>query len=292
MTLRSLLYVPASRPRMLAKLPTLRADAVVLDLEDGVAPADKDSARDHLREASARGWLASGPPWSLRVNPVGSPWHSADLDLVDELRPGRVLLPKAERPESVAAVADRTSLEGPRIGLMIETVRGVGRVRDLAGSHPRIDLLVLGSADLRLSLGARPDPERRWEFHALAETLLAARMHGCHAVDSVFFHYRDLDGLARHARVARDLGFDGKSCIHPDQVPAIHEVFSSTAEELSWADRILRAWVEQDGARHGVVVSDGELIETLHLALAERILGSGLESLCPGAHKDSRPDPK
>ncbi len=257
---------------MLAKLPTLGADAVVLDLEDGVAPADKESARDHLRHAAAEGWLAAAPAWSLRVNAGASPWHAADLDLVDELRPPRVLLPKAESPERVHADAERCSLAGSRIGLMIETARGAGRARDLAGAHPRIDLLVLGSADLRLSLGARPDPERRWELHALGELLLAARMHGCGAVDSVYFHYRDQEGLVRHARVAKDLGFDGKSCIHPDQVPVIHEVFSSTVEEITWAHGVLRAWVEQDGAHNGVVVHDGEMIESLHLEVAERIL--------------------
>jgi len=257
---------------MLAKLPALRADAVVLDIEDGVAPEEKPAARAHLREASARGWLGAGPPWSVRINPRGSPWHADDLDLVDELRPPRVLLAKAETPESVAAAADRCADAGSRIGLMIETARGVGRARELAAANARIDLLVVGSADLRLSLGARPDADRRWELHALGETLLAARMHGCRAIDSVYFHYRDPEGLAAHARVSRDLGFDGKSCIHPDQVPTIHEVFSSSAEELAWAHGVLRAWVEQNGAQSGVVVHEGEMIEALHLEVAERIL--------------------
>jgi citrate lyase beta subunit len=271
-TLRSLLYVPASRPHLLAKLPVLGADAIVLDLEDGVAPGDKAAARDHLRDASAHGLLGAGPPWSLRVNAHGSSWYDGDLDLVEELKPPRVLLAKAETPESVLDVAERIALTDARIGLMIETASGVGRARTLAAAHARVDLLVLGSADLRLSLGARPDDERRWELHALAELVLAARMHGCRAIDSVFFHYREVEGLVTHARVARDLGFDGKSCIHPDQVPTIHQVFSSTAEELTWAHGVLRAWVEQDGATSGVVVLDGEMIEALHLEVAERIL--------------------
>jgi citrate lyase subunit beta/citryl-CoA lyase len=257
---------------MLAKLPELGADALVLDLEDGVAPAEKDAARDHLRDAAARGWLSEATSWSLRINAEGSPWQAADLDLVDELRPQRVVLPKAESPASVAACAERCALSGARIGLMIETAPSVGRARELASAHPRIDLLVLGSADLRLSLGARPDAERRWELHALGETLLAARMHGCAAIDSVYFHYQDREGLVRHAQVARDLGFDGKSCIHPDQVPPIRDVFSSTVEEITWAHGVLRAWVEQNGAHRGVVVHDGEMIEALHLEVAERIL--------------------
>jgi citrate lyase subunit beta/citryl-CoA lyase len=272
-TLRSLLYVPASRPQMLAKLDTLSADAVVLDLEDGVAADEKAAARDHLRAAAKHGRLEASPPWSLRIHGPGSPWHTADLDLVDELRPPRVILAKAESEESVALVAERCALGEMRIGLMIETARGVGRARQLAAADERVDLLVLGSADLRLSLGARPSgDDRAWELAALGEVLLAARMHGCRAIDSVYFSYRDREGLAAHAKVARELGFDGKSCIHPDQVPTIHEVFSSTAEELAWAHGVLRAWVDQNGARSGIVVHDGEMIEALHLEVAERIL--------------------
>ena len=272
MTLRSLLYVPASRPHMLAKLASLPADAVVLDLEDGVAADDKAAARDHLRDAAERGRLGPGLPWSLRIHGPGTPWHAADLDLVDELRPPRVILAKAETPESVALAVERTALAPTRVGLMIETARGVGRARELASAHDSVDLLVLGSADLRLSLGARPAADRRWEMAALGEVLLAARMHGCHAIDSVYFPYRDAEGLAAHARIAREMGYDGKSCIHPDQVRTIHEVFSSTAEELAWAHGVLRAWVDQDGARNGIVVFDGEMIEALHLEVAERIL--------------------
>jgi citrate lyase subunit beta / citryl-CoA lyase len=271
-TLRSLLYVPASRPHLLAKLPALRADSVILDLEDGVAPGDKSAARDHLREAWSQGWISSGPSWSVRVNAYGSPWYDEDTDLVEELKPPRTILAKAETPDAIVDLAEHLSLGEGRIGLMIETARGVGQVRALAATHSRVDLLILGSADLRLSLGARPDADRRWELHSLSEIVLAARMHGCRAIDSVFFHYREPDALAAHARIARDLGYDGKSCIHPDQVAPIHEVFSSTAEELAWAHGVLRAWVEQNGARNGVVVHDGEMIEALHLDVAERIL--------------------
>jgi citrate lyase beta subunit len=148
----------------------------------------------------------------------------------------------------------------------------VGKVRWLAGSNERIDLLIYGAADLRRSLGARPDPERRWETLALQEILLAARMHGCEAIDSVYFHYQDPEGLVKHARVARDLGYDGKSCIHPDQIALIHEVFSTTEEERAWAEKVLAAWDDQEGEKSGVITLEGEMIEALHLEVARRIL--------------------
>ena len=256
---------------MLAKLATLDADAVVLDLEDGVAPADKPGARERIREAAAGDARRYWPPWTLRVNARGTPWHDDDVALAQELAAPRVLLPKAEDPEEIARIARRAGSWGAKVGLMVETARGVGRLRDLAGADPTVDLLVHGAADLRLSLGARPGAGRAWERHALCEILLAARMHGCLAIDSVYFHFRDDEGLRREAAEARELGFDGKSCIHPGQIAAIHEVFSSTPEELAWAAAVRRAWSEQNGEASGVVVLDGEMIESLHLRLAERI---------------------
>jgi citrate lyase subunit beta/citryl-CoA lyase len=258
---------------MLGKLPALAADAVVIDLEDGVAPPEKSESREHLRSAAARRALDEGPPWSLRVNACNSPWHEDDLRLAGELRPPRVVLAKAESVDRVRSLARSCSGWGGRVGLMIETARGLGHARELAGADPAVDLLIYGSADYRLTIGARPDPGREWERHALHEILLAARMHDCSAVDSVFFHFRDAEGLRREARIARDLGYDGKSCIHPSQVSTIHEVFTSTAEEIAWARSVLRVWAEQGGDRKGIVVLDGEMIEALHLRVAEKILG-------------------
>jgi citrate lyase subunit beta/citryl-CoA lyase len=183
-----------------------------------------------------------------------------------------VVLAKAEDEAAVTAVADAVGHAGGRLGLMIETATGLSRVRELA-SHPSVDVLVYGSADFRLSIGARADPERSWERAALFEILLAARTHGCAAVDSVYFRFRDDEGLAHDARIARGLGFDGKSCIHPGQVATIHRVFASDPEEVAWARAVLAAWSDQDGERRGIVTLDGgEMIEELHLRMARRIL--------------------
>jgi citrate lyase beta subunit len=134
-------------------------------------------------------------------------------------------------------------------------------------------MAIFGSADLRASLRARPDAGRAWEQHALSHVLLAARRFGRMAIDSVYFRYRDDEGLKAHAAFARDLGYDGKSCIHPAQVTTVHDVYRSTPEELSWARHVLAAWASGDGAAKGIVAMDGEMIEALHVGLAERILG-------------------
>ena len=133
-------------------------------------------------------------------------------------------------------------------------------------------MAIVGSADLRLSLRARPDVERAWERHALSQVVLAARRYGRIAIDSVYFHFKDARGLRRHAAIARDLGYDGKCCIHPSQVPIVHEVYASTGDEVDWARRVLAAWAEGNGAARGIVAMDGEMIEALHVTLAERIL--------------------
>jgi len=269
---RSVLYVPASHERRLMSAARASPDLVIVDLEDGVAPGDKDAAREHVRQAVDRGILGERP-WMLRVNtgPLGPP--PADLTLVGYAHPPAVVLPKAEDPVHVGALAARFAEHGTATCLMIESARGVARARELAGAHPSVRMLVLGSADLRLSLGARADDARSWERHAMGEIVLAARMHGAAVIDSVYFHYRDDEGLRRHAAIGRDLGFDGKSCIHPAQIETIHGVYARAPEEIAWAERVLQAWRDGEGDTQGIVTVDGEMIEALHVTVARRILG-------------------
>lgn len=269
---RSLLYVPAASPSMLRKIPSLAADAFVIDLEDGVSAQQKEGARELLREAAAARLIPEGAPWMLRVNGVGSSGHEDDLSLAEALRPPFVLVPKAEDPEEVCDLADWFAGHGSRTALMIETARGVAAVRELAACHDGIAALVVGSADLRMSLRARPDEDRLWERHALAEILLAARARDLLAIDSVFFQFRHDEGLRRHASIARGMGYDGKSCIHPAQIPVVHEVFAPTEQEIGWARAVVEAWRALDGDRRGVIVVDGEMIEALHVTVAGRIL--------------------
>jgi len=268
---RSVLYVPASRGRFLDKIPSLPADIVLVDLEDGVAPEHKGEARDNVRSATASGVLG-GRPWMLRVNAGRGGLLPADLTLVGFAKPTIVVIPKAEDPEFVRTLAARFADHGAATALMIETSTGVARVMELMGAHESVCMAIFGSADLLVSLRARPDAERRWEHHALSQVLLAARRYGHLAIDSVYFRYQDDAGLRAHAAIARGLGYDGKSCIHPSQVPVIHEVYASTPDEKVWAERVLAAWTAGDGNARGVVAMDGEMIEALHVTLAERIL--------------------
>lgn len=269
---RSVLYVPASRRKFLDKIPSLPADLILVDLEDGVAPDDKDAAREHVRAAVASGVLGGGFPWMLRVNGGLGGVKAEDLTLVGFAKPSIVVLPKAEDPEQVRTLAARFADHGAATAVMIETAAGVASAMDLLGAHAAVCMAIVGSADLRLSMRARPDARRMWEHHALGQVLLAARRHGRTAIDSVYFRYKDDAGLKAHAVVARNLGYDGKSCIHPSQIPTIHKVFASAPQERAWARRVLAAWVDGQGAAKGVVAMDGEMIEALHVTVAERIL--------------------
>ncbi len=264
---RSLLYVPASKPAMLVGIAKISADAFVIDLEDGVAETGKSAARDNLVE-----WMdAAGPEktrvW-IRINAATHPEHVADVEMVESLFPAGVLLPKAEDARDLSALRERF---GPtvRIGAMIETARGVAEAFELAAA---CEMLVLGSADLRSSLGARADDARDWERASLDRLLLAARANGASAIDSVYFRFRDEEGLRRHTTIARNLGYDGASCIHPAQISVIHDVYAPSTEELAWAEQVLEAWQTQDGEHRGVVVMDGEMIEALHVRQAQRLL--------------------
>lgn len=269
---RSVLYVPAFRAERLATASFMAADAYIIDLEDGIAPGDKERAREVVRQCAEEGAFRDLPLWMLRVNAPGTPWHEDDVSLAEALRPSLVVLPKVESPDEAADLADWFTGHGSATALMIETAKGVAGARELAAAHEGIAMLILGSADLRRSLGAQPDGDRVWERHAMSEVLLAARAHGKAAIDSVYFHFRDDEGLRHHAALGRRLGYDGKSCIHPSQVPTIHEVYAPSPEEVAWAERVVREWEAEGGDGRGVVVVNGEMIESLHAGIARRIL--------------------
>ena len=268
---RSLLYVPASSERMVAKAATRGADVVVLDLEDGVHPSHKTVARERLHESRAA-LAGAGAAVALRTNPPEDPSGHADLEAAATAGFHAVLLPKAESGETVRVARDVLGRATP-LWLMIETARGAANVFDLAWV-PGVDGLVFGSADYRLSLGVRVrqgESELGFVRHRI---LLAARAAGIHCWDAPWFAFRDLEGLRRSARQAAAAGFDGKSAVHPAQIPVIHEAFAPTPEERAWAERVVR--VMEDAAARGVAVVelDGELLEELHLRQARRLLAT------------------
>jgi citrate lyase subunit beta / citryl-CoA lyase len=265
---RSCLTVPASSPRMLAKAAGLPADEVVVDLEDGVAPADKEEARSHLGDAVARRTLA------VRINGVGTPWWQDDLEAVAGRRPDVVVLPKAESADHVRAVAE---LLPELVGLevQIESARGLVEVERIAAVGGPLEALVFGPGDFAASMGVPVLTIGAGAFgYAMARIAVAARANGLQVVDGPYADLRDADGLRRSAESALALGFDGKWVVHPDQIEPVNEAFSPSPEEVERARRILAAG---DGA--GLV--DGEMVDVATKRMAAAVLARAGERV-PG----------
>jgi citrate lyase subunit beta/citryl-CoA lyase len=265
---RSLLYVPASSEAMLRKAGSRGADVLIVDLEDGVLPEAKDEARTRAE----RLWPDLGCGESerlLRVNAPGSLWHEADLAAAARIRPDGVVLPKCESAAVVAAASRQ--LERVPLFLMVETARGVLAAAELARISAVAGLL-FGAADFRESLRALRLPDEGELLLARSTLALAARAAGISVFDTPHFEYRDAQGLEASARRARALGFDGKTAIHPGQVPTINRVFAPTAAEVERARKIVLALEAAARAGRGVATVDGEMVEGLHLQEARRTL--------------------
>lgn len=259
--IRSILFLPASNPRAIAKARTLAADLVVLDLEDAVKPEDKDAARDAAVEAVAGEWAM---PVAIRVNGTASDWFLADVDAVARSGSDLVVLPRANTP---AAVRDLGHAVGKPVLAMIETAQGVVAAAEIA---PETAGLIAGTNDLRTDLRLPLDATREPISTALQLIVLAARAAGVAAFDGVFNRLDDLDGFFAEAQDGRSLGFDGKSLIHPDQIEPCHRVFAPTEAELDRARQLVEAF-------HGGAERFGnEMIERMHVAAAERLLARAL----------------
>ena len=271
---RSCLSVPGHAVRMHEKAVGVPADEVVFDLEDAVAPDAKAQAREAIASTLAR------PEWAervvaVRVNAVGSGHLEGDLELIDVLR-GRerltVVVPKVEAPEQLVAVDER--LEG-RVGLqaLIETAAGVHSAAVIAAASPRLRTLILGYADLATSLGRRGAETHldRWLFHQ-ESVLAAARAAEVQAIDGPFLRLGDRLLLARAARAARELGFDGKWAIHPEQVEPLNEAFGATEREVRWAGRVAEALRAASAHGDAAVRVDGAMVDEAMRAHAERLL--------------------
>jgi citrate lyase subunit beta/citryl-CoA lyase len=272
---RSVLYLPGSNARALEKARGLPADALVLDLEDAVAPAAKEEARARVVEALARGGFAPREV-VIRVNGPATPWGAGDLAAAARSGADGVLLPKVEDAASVRAAEEGLARAGAPAPLalwaMIETPRGVLAASAIAGATPRLACLVAGTSDLVKDLGARQVPDRTPVLASLSLILLAARAHGLAALDGVHLDLDDARGLVRACAQGRDLGFDGKTLVHPRQIEAANRAFAPTAEEVALAIRIVEAHREAGARGEGVTVVDGRLVEALHVEAARRLI--------------------
>ncbi len=265
--MRSALYVPGSNPKALAKARTLPVDALLIDLEDAVAPDGKAAAREAVAatltaDPGARRRL-------VRVNGRDTDWGGADLAMVARIRPDGVLLPKVNGAADIdAAVAVTGDMP---VWAMIETPRGVVNVAEIA-AHPALAGVVMGTNDLAAELGARTGTARGPMIPALGAALMAARAYGKVAIDGVYNAFRDADGFAAECDQGRDMGFDGKSLIHPAQIEAANAIFGPSAAEIDLATRQIAAHAAAVAAGQGVAVLDGRIVENLHVAAARALL--------------------
>lgn len=255
---RTILFLPASNPRAIAKARELPADMIVLDLEDAVRPEDKASARAAAREALREGF--GGRPVAIRVNVIGSAWYGEDVVAIRHSGADYAILPKAETHRQVRDT--KVLVEIPVLA-MIETARGVLAAASVA---PGSAGLIAGTNDLAADLGLPPEAGRGGLSHSLQTVVLAARAAGVAAFDGVYNRLEDDDGLAQQCREGRAFGFDGKSLIHPKQIGPCHVAFAPTDDEIARAERLIAA------ATGGAERFEGEMVERMHVEAAERLL--------------------
>ena len=272
---RSVLYMPSSNARALEKAKTLPVDALILDLEDAVAPADKPAARDAACAAVASGEYGERE-LTIRVNAIGTQWHDDDMAAVAQAGPAGVVVPKVSSADEVrrlvAALEAAGAPESTRLWAMVETPTAVLDVREIARASDRLAALVIGSNDLVKELQADHVPGRAPLLTALSWSLLAAREAGVAILDGVYNDVRDVEGFRAECEQGRDLGFDGKTLIHPGQVEVCNEVFAPSAEAVEDAKGVLAAW--EEGAGSGVVTYGGKMVEQLHVDVAQRVLAT------------------
>jgi citrate lyase subunit beta/citryl-CoA lyase len=261
MSPRSYLFVPADRPERFEKALTSGADAVIVDLEDAVAPEKKNAARNTLAE-----WLATArTPVVVRINGIESPWFRDDLALCALPGVGAVMLPKAESAQDLAAVSEHAP--GKPLLPLIETAAGFDSVRSVA-QGPQVERLVFGSIDFQLDLGISGEGDALLYFRS--QLVLASRLANLAApVDGVSTSIDDMQALQRDAERARRLGFGAKLCIHPEQIETVNRSFSPSDEEVLWAQRVLDAAARSEGA---AVAVDGKMVDRPVILRAQALL--------------------
>ncbi|MBU1316027.1 MAG: CoA ester lyase [Alphaproteobacteria bacterium] len=274
---RSCLSVPAINRRALDKTHGLDCDMVIFDLEDSVSPDKKAEARDNLRRFFRETPLAARET-VIRINGADSQFRRQDVELVLELEPDAVLLPKVEDPGEIRQMAEAlaNAPESLRVWAMMETPLGVLNAAAIAATARqaggRLDCLVIGLNDLRKATGVPPQPGRVYLVPWMMQVVLAARAHGLDVIDSVFNDFRDADGFVAECAQGSAMGFDGKMLIHPAQIEAANESFGPAPEAIAEAEAIVAAFRQPNTADLNVINLNGRMVERLHLEEAERLL--------------------
>ena len=265
---RSVLYIPGSKERALDKARGLPVDAIIFDLEDAVTPDAKVAARATLAAALAEGGYGNRAR-IVRINGLDTVWGKEDAKAVAQMDADAVLLPKVNNALDVQALADLVG-EMP-IWAMMESCHGIWNAMEIA-AHPAVQGFVAGTNDLAKELNCRSRPDRLAMMTSLQMMLLAARAHGVIAIDGVYNQFKDDDGLRAECEQGRDLGFDGKTLIHPAQVDVTNAAFSPSQDEIDLARRQIDAFEEVERSGQGVAVVDGKIVENLHVETAKKVL--------------------
>ncbi|MEP3784396.1 CoA ester lyase [Ascidiaceihabitans sp.] len=266
--LRSVLYIPASKPRALDKARGLPVDAIIFDLEDAVSVDEKEASRAILAEALAQDGYG-GRMKIVRINAFDTPWGKADAEAAAKMGADAILLPKVSSPADLDALAEITG-DTP-LWAMMETPAGMINAASI-GAHPKLQGMVMGTNDLAKELQTRHRADRLPLQAGLGLCVLAAKANGCVIIDGVYNAFKDDDGLKVECDQGRDMGFDGKTLIHPAQVDVTNTAFSPSDAEVELARRQIDAFNEVEATGQGVAVVDGKIVENLHVATARDTL--------------------
>ena len=271
--LRSVLYMPSSNERALEKAKSIACDGLILDLEDAVAPDAKESAREAACAAAASGEYGRRTV-TIRVNGIGTRWHDADIAAASAAGPAAIVVPKVNSADEVhQLVAAREATGAPehtRLWAMIETPVAILDVLSIARASERLTCLVIGTNDLVKELYAEHVPGRAPVLSSLHIAVLAARAAGISIVDGVYNDVKDIEGFMAECDQGRQMGFDGKTLIHPGQVEGANAAFAPSEQAIEDARGLIRAFEEGQGS--GVVTYDGKMVENLHVESARRVL--------------------
>ncbi len=272
---RSVLYMPGANTRALEKGRGLPADALILDLEDAVAADAKVQARENIVQALSQGGYGHREI-VVRINPLNSPWGYADLAAMSKTSADAILLPKVESNDMVRQAETVMVAQGApdsmTIWAMMETPLGTLHAEEIASSTPRLTCFVMGTSDLAKDLHASHTRDRVPMVTSLGLCLLAARAYRLAILDGVHLDLRDDEGLAYACRQGLELGFDGKTLIHPRTIEIANDIFKPSQDEVEWSRKIITAHAEAVAQGKGVAVFEGKLIENLHVENAQRIV--------------------
>jgi citrate lyase subunit beta/citryl-CoA lyase len=275
---RSLLFMPGSNARALEKARNLPADGIILDLEDSVAPEAKGLARDQIANTIAAGGFGKREVL-VRTNALDSPWWMDDITMVAKARPDGILVPKISSVEDLARIArgllDVDAPASIAVWTMIETARAVLHAEELAASRnvePRLSGFMFGPNDISRETRIRMQPGRATMLSMITHCILATRAYGLEILDGPYSDFSNADGFAQECTQARDLGFDGKTLIHPGQIAACNAIFTPPAEEVAQARRIIAAFERPENAARGAISLDGQMVERLHADIARRTI--------------------